>query len=124
EYLRILRALAPMSHIVVTLRGRSAVLGTISLVSTRHGRHYDEEDLGVAQDLASRVGLAVESALLFEAERTAREAAQAAERRVRFLAKAGAILGSSLDWRATLQQVSDVVVPEFADWCTIAMPSD
>ncbi|HEX8234655.1 MAG TPA: PAS domain S-box protein [Abditibacteriaceae bacterium] len=37
------------------------------------------------------------------------------------LAKAGAILGSSLDHQATLQSVAQLAVPFLADWCVVDM---
>jgi PAS domain S-box-containing protein len=43
------------------------------------------------------------------------------ERRIQALAQAGAILSSSLDYQATLGNLARSVVPELADWCTIAM---
>ncbi len=41
------------------------------------------------------------------------------EREARFLARVSAVLGSSLDYEVTLRRVADLVVPEFADWCTV-----
>jgi signal transduction histidine kinase/CheY-like chemotaxis protein len=57
---------------------------------------------------------------LLEAERVARQKAEEAERRQRFLAEVSAVLASSLDIAATVGQVSKMVVAaEFADWCAI-----
>jgi PAS domain S-box-containing protein len=44
-----------------------------------------------------------------------------AEARAAFLAHAGEMLDSSLDYRKTLQSVARLVVPEIADWCSISM---
>jgi PAS domain S-box-containing protein len=55
-----------------------------------------------------------------EAER-AQRAVEAAHRRTRFLADAGALLGTSLDYETTLRQVARAAVPEIADWCVIHM---
>jgi PAS domain S-box-containing protein len=41
------------------------------------------------------------------------------ERSQRFLAQAGSILGSSLDYQTTLASVAGLTVPELADWCVI-----
>ena len=38
-----------------------------------------------------------------------------------FLARAGAALASSLDYRATLATVAAVAVPQLADWCTVSL---
>ena len=47
-----------------------------------------------------------------------------AEARATFLAHAGAILDSSLDYRQTLQRVARLAVPDVADWCSISMLDD
>jgi PAS domain S-box-containing protein len=42
-----------------------------------------------------------------------------AELRNAFLAKAGAILASSLDYEQTLRNVAELAVPNIADWCAV-----
>jgi signal transduction histidine kinase/putative methionine-R-sulfoxide reductase with GAF domain len=42
-----------------------------------------------------------------------------AEEMQRFLAEAGAVLSSSLDYRVTLANVARLVVPTLADWCAV-----
>src|SRR5215212_4689843 len=42
-----------------------------------------------------------------------------AEETLRFLAEAGAVLSSSLDYRMTLANVARLVVPTLADWCAV-----
>ncbi|MGH3132018.1 MAG: PAS domain S-box protein, partial [Gaiellaceae bacterium] len=42
-----------------------------------------------------------------------------AEAAQRFLLEAGALLGSSLDYRKTLADVAQAAVPSFADWCAV-----
>ncbi len=42
-----------------------------------------------------------------------------AEERLEFLARAGSLLGSSLDLDATLQQLCDLAVERLADWCSV-----
>ncbi len=43
------------------------------------------------------------------------------EREARLMARVSDVLGSSLDYELTLRRVADLVVPEFADWCTVDM---
>ncbi len=43
------------------------------------------------------------------------------EREARLLARVGEVLGRSLDYEQTLSDLADLVVPEFADWCTVDM---
>jgi PAS domain S-box-containing protein len=46
------------------------------------------------------------------------------ERQQRFLAEAGAILASSLNYEKTLASVAGLTVPELADWCIIYIRDD
>jgi PAS domain S-box-containing protein len=48
--------------------------------------------------------------------------AKDAELRQRFLAQAGQLLASSLDYASTLQRVADLAVSWLADWCAVDMP--
>jgi signal transduction histidine kinase len=61
---------------------------------------------------------------LYEAERRAREAAEAAERRAAFLADASEVLASSLDYRTTLAAVARLAVPALADACLVDLVDD
>jgi PAS domain S-box-containing protein len=45
------------------------------------------------------------------------------ERSTRILAAAGAILGEGLDFKATINRVARVAIPEFADWCVLDLLS-
>jgi signal transduction histidine kinase/DNA-binding response OmpR family regulator len=56
-------------------------------------------------------------------EKAAREAAERASRRLALLAEASATLASSLDLEATLQEVSRLLVPRFADACLVSLQS-
>ncbi len=47
-----------------------------------------------------------------------------AEQRQRFLAEAGQVLASSLDYQQTLQRVAQLTVPWLADWCAVDMPGE
>ena len=51
---------------------------------------------------------------LLQAERDARLRAD-------FLARAGAILDSSLDFEQTLANVANIAIPEIADWCAVSI---
>jgi PAS domain S-box-containing protein len=50
--------------------------------------------------------------------------AKEAELRQRFLAEAGQLLASSLDYEQTLERVARMIVPRLADWCGIDMVDD
>lgn len=47
-----------------------------------------------------------------------------AEERLRFLAHAGDLLGSSLELSTTLQQLCDLAIEALADWCTVDLLDD
>ena len=57
-------------------------------------------------------------AALLEAERTARERAERAERQAAYLAEVGEILAGSLNWEENLARVVRVSVRAKAQWCT------
>src|SRR5690606_19410080 len=42
-------------------------------------------------------------------------------RQLAFLARASQVLVSSLDYQQTLSTVAQLIVPHFADWCTVDM---
>jgi PAS domain S-box-containing protein len=117
EYLATLRRLHPTSSMVVPMFVGDRPTGTVSFVSTRDDRHFDEIDLSLAEDLAHRAALVIENARLYDAEQRARRAAE-------ILAQAGAVLGSSLDYEITLQHLAELAVPMLADWCTVHVPDE
>lgn len=86
EMLRILRELGLTSSMVVPLKARGRTLGVISLVAAEPGRHFDAEDLRVAEALALRCALAIDSAQLMrqaqDAEQDLRRLNEELERRV------------------------------------------
>jgi PAS domain S-box-containing protein len=51
--------------------------------------------------------------------RRAEAALRASEARSSFLAEAGRVLGSSLDYEATLANVAQLAVPHVGDWCAV-----
>jgi PAS domain S-box-containing protein len=60
------------SAMVVPVRARGRVLGTLTLLSQHpYGRRYGQRDLHLAADLAGRAGLAVDNARLYEVEHAA-----------------------------------------------------
>jgi PAS domain S-box-containing protein len=66
EHRDILAALAPRTALFVPIVARSGTLGVLTLISTQTDRSYSTDDLALARDLASRAGLAIQNAQLFE----------------------------------------------------------
>ncbi len=74
EQLKLFRALDPTSFIRVPLLARGRNVGTITLVvAAESGRQYDVDEVAFAEELASRVALAVDNARLHRAAREADE---------------------------------------------------
>ncbi len=94
------------------------VIGIIH-VGTLRPRRFTAEEARLLQLVADRAGVAIDHARLYQAERQARSRAEAAQRRLSFLAKASMLLSASLDYEPTLQQVAQLAVPALADWCWV-----
>ena len=119
EHLRLLRILDPTSTMFLPLSANGRVIGVLALTRCGNSPHYTAADLTLAQEFARRVAPAVESALLYAAERRARLAAERATQQLRLLAQASAALSASLDYPATLNRIAELVVPQLADLCII-----
>jgi len=59
--------LGPRSYLIVPLRARGRVIGALTLLATREGRHYRDQDLAFAETLGERFALAIDNASLYEA---------------------------------------------------------
>jgi hypothetical protein len=72
RHLRAVRSLSPRSAMVVPLRARGRTLGAIALVTdVSSQRRYDQDDLKLARELASRAALLVDNARLYAHARAA-----------------------------------------------------
>jgi PAS domain S-box-containing protein len=71
DHLRVLRELKLHSYISTPLRSRGRILGVVTFMTAESGREYTETDLALAEDLASRAGIAIENAALLAALREA-----------------------------------------------------
>ena len=86
EELRLARERGLTSSMCVPLKARGRTLGAISLVAAEPGRHFDQEDLRVAEALALRCAVAIDNSVLLrqaqEAEQDLRRLNEDLERRV------------------------------------------
>jgi PAS domain S-box-containing protein len=73
EQHRLMREVGIVSALVVPMRVRGTVIGDIALAHSVSGRHYTEEDLPRAQDLADRCALAIDTARLHTAAQRSRD---------------------------------------------------
>jgi PAS domain S-box-containing protein len=63
--LEIYAILNPTAYLVVPLIVAGKVTGALSLVTAESGRHYDERDLALAQEIAQRAAIALDNARLY-----------------------------------------------------------
>jgi len=108
---------------LLPLKVEGRVIGGMGL-NFPEARRFSAEDRAFLLALARHCAQALERTRLYEAERQAREAAEAAQRRLAFLAGASAVLASSLDYAITLENVARLMVPALADWCFVDLVED
>ena len=65
EHLRLIDEIGMRSAIIAPMTARGKTLGAITFVAAESGRVYGEDDLLLAQELASRCGIAVDNARLY-----------------------------------------------------------
>ena len=74
EHLRVLRAMRLLSAIAVPLVARGRTLGVLRFATTQGGRRYTADDVGLAEELARRVAIAVDNARLYQEAQRALQA--------------------------------------------------
>jgi PAS domain S-box-containing protein len=62
-----IRSLGLVSYLVVPMRAHDRLLGVLTLATAESGIRYGDDDLRLAEDLASRAALAIENAQSYEA---------------------------------------------------------
>ncbi len=66
QHLKIMRQIGFESAMVVPLVARRKVLGAMSFVSSTEGGHFYQEDLDLAMELARRIAMAIDNAVLYQ----------------------------------------------------------
>lgn len=66
EHRRLIREVGFKSYMCVPMNARGRTLGTITFIAAESGRHYDEADLALAEDLARRAAIAIDNARLYQ----------------------------------------------------------
>lgn len=112
EHYAIQDELDPCSGICMPLSAHGRTFGAMVFIRTSASARFEAEHLRLAEEFANRAALAIENARL----RQERERATA---QLQLLADAGAELARSLELDETLHNVAQLIVPRFADWCTI-----
>ena len=106
------QAPADRSLVCIPLSVGPKRLGVISLSFPRDSGLEDPAQLGFLTTLADACAQALERAQALADARTATD-------KLNFLAEASAELSRSLDYRTTLANVAQLVVPRLADWCSV-----
>ncbi len=100
------------------LLGESRCLGAVAFSFDGPCR-FEARERAFLLVVVRHAALALERARLYDAERRARAAAEASERRSAFLSEASALLASSLDYQSTLASAARLAVPGIADWFSV-----
>jgi PAS domain S-box-containing protein len=100
----LLREHGAVSGMSVVIGGSVRPFGVLG-AHTRECRTFSEDDVNFLQAVAHVLAAAIER--------------QRVEETQRFLAEAGEVLSSSLDYRITLSSVARLAVPILADWCAV-----
>ena len=66
ERLRLLRSLNLVSYLCLPLRVHGRIIGAVTMAMAESGRHFDDDDVRIAEDAASRAALAVDNARAYE----------------------------------------------------------
>jgi PAS domain S-box-containing protein len=80
ELIQALQELGLRSLLAVPLKARDETIGAFVCVMAESGRRFGEQDLALAEDLATRASLAIENALLFSEAEEARDRAESADK--------------------------------------------
>lgn len=109
EYRAHLERFQVASLLIVPLRVRDQIIGTMTVTRGAGAPSYTESDRSLLQDLADRAAMAIANARQYDelgAER----------RRLSMFAKVSATLAASLDYETTLAAVIDLALPTLGDF--------
>ena len=95
---------------------------TVSLVRDSSGE--PAYFIAVVEDISARKQTEEERDLLLVKEQLARAEAVEVRRRLALLAAAGPALSASLDYAEILERITNLLVPELADWCLLDVLED
>lgn len=99
-HLRLMRANEPRSLILVPLKARGKILGSLAVAYSSSGRRYDDQDVAVIQNLAGRAALALDNARLYQDLRDEVELMDT-------LRRLGEAITAELDMESMVTQVTD-----------------
>lgn len=91
EELGLLRSVGYRSAMIVPLKTHGRILGALTFVATAQERHFDADDLTMAEELAQRAAAAIGNAQLHHAAQHREQALRRSEERLRLATEAGKI---------------------------------
>ena len=106
--------------ICIPLVARDRTLGAL-IFAQEVGRKFDDADFQIAIELGRRAALAIENSLLLEQSFEREGEVVRANEALQLVADAGVALGSTLDLTGALGSLASLVVPRFADVCSISV---
>jgi serine phosphatase RsbU (regulator of sigma subunit)/CheY-like chemotaxis protein/anti-sigma regulatory factor (Ser/Thr protein kinase) len=100
------------------LRFGGSAIGVLTVGTLRSGG-FTELERSVLDDYAQRVAVAVGNARLVESERTARDRAESAKRRLTFQSRISTLFAQSLDWEKALRRLMKILTTSLCDSAAI-----
>ena len=76
--------------------------------------------LGISEDITDKKKIEIERLQFIEDQIESKEAQRTTER-FKFLSEASALLGSTLDYELLLNNLTKLLVPSIADWCSVEL---
>jgi len=117
---RAVQSLDLSAVICVPLLARGNPLGGL-IFAQEARRTFDPADFVLATELGRRAALAIENALLLEQSFDREGSASRANEALQLIADSGMVLSATLDIDETLASLAQLVVPRFADICSISL---
>lgn len=123
RHLQALQAMEVSSLICIPLVARERTLGAL-IFGQESGRMFDQADFRIAVELGRRAALAIENSLLLEQSFEREGEVSRANEALQMVADAGVALGSTFDLSPSLNALAKLVVPRFADVCSISLQEE
>lgn len=112
------------SYLAVPVRSRTGeVIGGLFFGHPEPGR-FSEADERIVTGIAAHAAIAIDNARLYESEREARRASEAAQSNLLLLADASKVLTASLEVDGLLRELTGLLVPSVADLCAIHLAEE
>lgn len=107
------------SALIIPLRSSASLYGVLAVLRPRAESQFGAEDAAQLRLIADMASIAFKRADMIEKLKVETDLLRRSEQRTRLVAEIGRLLGSSLDYEETLNQAARLLLPAFADWCTI-----